>query len=719
MYRNETKIPTFSVANDLHFTLEVAQLPPDTFRVVKFDFEEGYNSLFKLSIVAATQHNQLPFGSLLDCAATLSIWQDGERQRNISGIVTQIKLGKTGERYTFYHFTLSPHLWRLTQKRRSRIFQHTSIEAILKTLLSDSNVLFHTIDIAYRTRREYCVQYRETDYEFFQRIIGEEGLFFFCTEDEHNQIDRLFIYDDAHRLSKEDTLSLDYNANPTVLRQAPHLRTFQWTEQIRPSEVLLKDYTFKKPNWNAEYGLQGTQEEIQFQGDYPYYDYPGRYKNDSGERFAQYRLDSLRRDAHMGEGESNHPALRIGQLLHIHRHPRADFNQPWQLTYIQHHGEQPQALEEESHFSQRENTTFITNRFECLSPEKTFRSNFPQKPQICGTQTAVVTGPKGEEIFTDYQGRVKVKFHWDKGEFNDSRSSCWVRVAQPWAGQNWGMLAIPRVGQEVVVSFLEGDPDQPLIIGRVYNELQIPPGNLPATYTQMHIKSKTYKGEGYNSILFEDAANRELFEMHAQRDMTTRVEHDQKNHIKNHRTLTVNGNQRTQIDQGRTTQITTGNDIKTVLAGNNLETISLLKAIQAKEIFNAAHDRIELEVGKQTSLTMDNEKILLRFGKNTILMNEEGIWLDGVHIGMQEKELQVPDNTGELQEQYDETFFLSDIDTGEKIVGYPFLIITDSGKHIFGYTNDNGEIPKIITGNRSEVIKIYFGDEALYFYDEE
>ncbi|MFZ7158187.1 bacteriophage T4 gp5 trimerization domain-containing protein [Avibacterium gallinarum] len=160
----------------------------------------------------------------------------------------------------------------------------------------------------------------------------------------------------------------------------------------------------------------------------------------------------------------------------------------------------------------------------------------------------------------------------------------------------------------------------------------------------MHIKSKTYKGEGYNSILFEDAANRELFEMHALRDMTTLVEHDQKNHIKNHRTLTVNGSQRTQIDQGRTTQITTGNDIKTVLAGNNLETISLLKAIQAKEIFNAAHDRIELEVGKQTSLTMDNEKILLRFGKNTILMNEEGIWLDGVHIGMQETEVELASN---------------------------------------------------------------------------
>ncbi|POY42709.1 hypothetical protein C3Z13_03850 [Avibacterium endocarditidis] len=143
--------------------------------------------------------------------------------------------------------------------------------------------------------------------------------------------------------------------------------------------------------------------------------------------------------------------------------------------------------------------------------------------------------------------------------------------------------------------------------------------------------------------------------------MTTLVKHDQKNHIENHRTLTVNGNQRTQIDQGRTTQITTGNDIKTVLAGNNLETISLLKAIQAKEIFNYAHDRIELEVGKQTSLTMDNEKILLRFGKNTILMNEEGIWLDGVHIGMQETEVELASNQSQYQDKKNDFTKYADI----------------------------------------------------------
>ena len=200
----------------------------------------------------------------------------------------------------------------------------------------------------------------------------------------------------------------------------------------------------------------------------------------------------------------------------------------------------------------------------------------------------------------------------------------------------------------MILSFQEGDPDQPIITGRVYNALQVPPGHLPQSKTQMYLKSKTYKGEGYNSIMFDDATHNELFQEHAERDMETQVKHDQRNHIQNDRTLKVDGSQSTTIGKGRTTQITTGNEMKTVLAGSDLETISLLKSTTAKEIFKYAQDRIELEVGKQTSITMDNEKILLRLGKNTILMNEEGIWLDGVHIGLQEKELNVPENTGEF-----------------------------------------------------------------------
>ena len=300
---------------------------------------------------------------------------------------------------------------------------------------------------------------------------------------------------------------------------------------------------------------------------------------------------------------------------------------------MHHHGEQSQALEEES----LGEGSVLHSKFGFIPHKQNYRANFPQKPYISGPQTAIVVGPKGEEIFTDNQGRVKVQFHWDREGKQDDHSSCWIRVASPWAGQGWGMLSLPRVGQEVIVSFQEGDPDQPIITGRVYNALQVSPGHLPQSKTQMFLKSKTYKGEGYNSIMFDDATHNELFQQHAERDMETKVKHDQRNHIQNDRTLKVDGSQSTTIGKGRTTQITTGNEIKTVLAGSNLETISLLKSTTAKEIFKYAQDRIELEVGKQTSITMDNEKILLRFGKSTILMNEEGIWLDGVHIGLQER----------------------------------------------------------------------------------
>ena len=364
---------------------------------------------------------------------------------------------------------------------------------------------------------------------------------------------------------------------------------------------------------------------------------------------------------------------------------------------MHHHGEQSQALEEES----LGEGSVLHSKFGFIPHKQNYRANFPQKPQISGPQTAIVVGPKGEEIFTDNQGRVKVQFHWDREGKQDDHSSCWIRVASPWAGQGWGMLSLPRVGQEVIVSFQEGDPDQPIITGRVYNALQVPPGHLPQSKTQMYLKSKTYKGEGYNSIMFDDATHNELFQQHAERDMETKVKHDQRNHIQNDRTLKVDGSQSTTIGKGRTTQITTGNEMKTVLAGSNLETISLLKSTTAKEIFKYAQDRIELEVGKQTSITMDNEKILLRFGKNTILMNGEGIWLDGVHIGLQEKELNVPENTGELQPLYKVQFHLLD-DENRPYANTPFSILLPDGEQK-GVTDENGFTPVYFSEHKDEV----------------
>ena len=634
--KNITSLTAGSLSG-LYFTFEVNGFDVGDFGVVRFDLKERYNELFELNLLVVTESGrQLDFYSLLDRRGVFKVWEGGALQRSVSGIISVIEQGDSGHHRTFYRIVLRPRAYRLTLRQNSRIFQRQSVEGILSTLLKENHLPHYACAFQHSHQvREYCVQYRETDFEFLCRLLGEEGIFFYVKEEDGQDV--LMFHDDYSSLSIQDTELAVYNPHRTAGLQEKIVHSFRYGHQLKPHYADLRDYTFKNPTWVAAFSEERKdelREKDDYLREYTHYDYPGRYKQgEQGQFFTRTRLDSLRRDANRGEGESNDIRLCLGTLFRLSAHPTAGFNRLWQLTWVHHHGEQSQALEEES----LGEGSVLHSKFGFIPHKQNYRANFPQKPQISGPQTAIVVGPKGEEIFTDNQGRVKVQFHWDREGKQDDHSSCWIRVASPWAGQTWGMLSLPRVGQEVIVSFQEGDPDQPIITGRVYNALQVPPGHLPQSKTQMFLKSKTYKGEGYNSIMFDDATHNELFQEHAERDMETKVKHDQRNHIQNDRTLKVDGSQSTTIGKGRTTQITTGNEIKTVLAGSNLETISLLKSTTAKEIFKYAQDRIELEVGKQTSITMDNEKILLRFGKNTILMNEEGIWLDGVHIGINEK----------------------------------------------------------------------------------
>ncbi len=667
----------------LQFTFKAVLLPETTFNVVSFNFIERYNDLFELDLHLSSIDANISFGTMLDNPATLYIWQDAQLQRAISGIVTHFEAGDSGFQQTFYRLRLSPHLWRLSLKRNSRIFQLTDIQDILKKLLKEGQVPFSDFLFSdSHPRREFCVQYRETDYEFLQRLCAEEGIFFFFRQRD-NSIEEVIFCDNAELL-KTTELTLPYNVNRNALLQEKCVTTFRRSEQIRPTEAVLKDYTFKNPHWRAEFNREAEDSDYQ-RMIYPHYDYPGRYKDDThGKAFTRYRLDALRHDAHLGTGESNSIQLAVGTLLKLENHPRHQFNDRWQLVRISHHGEQPQSVEREAGIK----GTYLTNRFEFIPHFQTYRANLPQKPRIEGTQTAVVVGPPGEEIYCDNFGRVRVQFHWDRLGKNDDHSSCWIQVAQPWAGEGWGMLAIPRVGQEVVVSFQEGDPDQPIIIGRMYNATHLPPGNLPISKTQMHIRSKTYKKWGHNSIMFDDATNDELFAMHAEKDMDTVVENDQRYTIKHNRSVLVENNQSykinnsrtvdvkksqsTTIGTGRTTTILTGDDIRSVLLGSDIRNIQLasIKNIavgdnirnillgndvahiksgdliekvhnarlsEAKEMSDFAEERLELKVGPQTSITLDNEKILLAFGTSTVLLDKDGVWLDGVHVGLHER----------------------------------------------------------------------------------
>lgn len=525
----------------LQFTLTAAGLPPKTFVVVDFTLSESLSSPFELSVGLGSADPSVDFSAVLDQDATLFVWREGVLQRSVTGMVASFEQGDTGFHQTRYSMVIRPALWRTSLRRNSRIFQQESIEDIITTLMKENGIS----DFAFGLRnahpaREFCVQYQESDFDFIQRLTAEEGIFYaFEFSAGKNTV---VFSDDVGSLPQGATLP--YNASVAAQARELCITTFTRSAHVRPATVQLKDYTFKNPSWKAEFNTQAGELNNQ-RPDYEHFDFPGRFKDaQHGQDFTRYRLEALRNEASIGQGESNDFTLQPGQLFSLTSHPRSDLNHAWQLLRITHTGRQPQALEQEA----GEQGTVLFNHFSFLPPGQTWRPAPLPKPTMDGPQIAMVVGPAGEEIYCDKFGRIRLQFLWDRyGKSNDN-SSCWIRVTQPWAGQGWGVLAIPRIGQEVVVDFLHGDPDQPIVTGRTYHADNIPPGSLPGSKTQMAFRSKTHKGEGFNELRFEDAKGSEGLFLHAQKDMTTLVLND--------RSTTVTANHDEKVGQDQSVAIT-------------------------------------------------------------------------------------------------------------------------------------------------------------------
>ncbi|WKA62624.1 type VI secretion system tip protein VgrG [Pectobacterium aroidearum] len=576
----------------LQFTVKVGALPASTFAVVDFQLSEALNQPFALSLNLASPLPGIDFGAVLDQPCELLVWYEGELQRRVSGIVSAFAQGDTGFRRTRYQAEVRPALWRLGLRTNARIFQAQKPEAIIGALLEEAGIT----DYAFALRnehavREYCVQYRESDLAFIARLAAEEGLFFFHEFEEGKH--RVVFADDAGALAKGPELF--FNLATQGLSEGAYVRRFRYAEAVSTAEVALKDYSFKTP----AYGLlhQKISGELEHQREsYQHFDYPGRFKQDpSGKAFTGYRLDALRAGAMTGSGESNAAELMPGSSFTLTEHPNLALNIGWQLVAITHSGQQPQALEEESG---GEPTTY-SNSFEVVKASTTWRADLPYKPMVDGPQIATVVGPAGEEIYCDQYGRVKLQFPWDRYGASDDQSSCWVRVSQGWAGGQYGLIAIPRIGHEVIVSFLEGDPDQPIVTGRTFHATNPSPYPLPANKTRTTLRTTTHKGAGFNELRFEDQAGQEEVFIHAQKDMNTvvlnnrstgvgvdhaeNVGRDQISVIGRHQILKVVENQGTEIQgaqkviigAGRETEVTmndkltvTGNITITSTGGN-------------------------------------------------------------------------------------------------------------------------------------------------------
>ena len=604
----------------LQFTLQAGNLPPNTFKVVSFEYREAYSTPFEINLLLSSPQSAVNFSDVLDNQATLSIWRNGELLRSVSGMVSSFEQGDSGFRQTFYRMEINPELWRLGLRRNSRIFQNESPIDILQSLLTENGVTQYRFDLRHEhPPREFCVQYRETDLAFLQRLSAEEGLTYYFEQDGGQT--KLIFSDDAQTLNNGNAVSLPYNLNKKAQLQETVVTAFNRSERVRPSEVKLKDYTFKNPSWTAEFNKEAGDANNQRSG-YEHYDYPGRFKDESqGKAFTQYRLESLRTDAHQGWGTSNSAQLSVGGLLQLTNHPNASLNTLWQISRIVYRGSQPQALEQEG----GDKATTLENEFEFIPRHQSWRPMQLTKPRVEGPQIAIVVGPKDEEIYCDKFGRIKLQFLWDReGQYND-HSSCWIRVTQPWAGKNWGMIAIPRVGQEIVVDFLEGDPDQPIVTGRTYHATNMPPDALPASKTQMNLMSQTYKGGGYNGLMMDDATNNQRLDLHAQKDMNTKVLNDQTSTIQNNRSITVVGGNETRTVQSgdlsesvkgnRNITVESGDQTRVIQSGNSSESVKGNRSILVEEgnqslIVKTGDRGVEVQTG--------NDSLVVKAGHRSV-----------------------------------------------------------------------------------------------------
>ncbi|EFP4582529.1 type VI secretion system tip protein VgrG [Salmonella enterica] len=519
----------------VRFTVDVDRQDAETFAVVSFHLVQSYSSLFTLDIHVASSNIRLNARDLLEQTAVLTIWQGSTPQRHIKGLTARLERGEYDGHIMHYHLRVHPPFWRSSLRQNFRHFQQQDIESIIQRLLDDNRVTDTSFLLGLaHPEREFCVQYGETDYEFLCRLLSEEGIFFYEEHAREGTNQLLIFADKAFYLP--EAFTIPYNPQPRPTATAC-ISQFSHCAQIRPAYVVSKDYTFKFPDWPGRFRHDADELNGQ-RNQYEVMDYPGRFKDEQhGKDFTRYQLEGWRNDTEIAAGNSNSAKLWPGTRFTLTDHPADDLNRDWQVVASELHGEQPQAVP-----GSNASGTTLTNAFQAIPANKTWRPTPLPKPKVDGPQPAIVTGPEGEEIFCDEYGRVRVKFLWDRYHAADQDSSCWIQVSQPWAGAGFGHLAIPRVGQEVIVDFLNGDPDQPIIMGRAYNFNNYTPGSLPGTKTQMTIRSQTYKGEGFNELRFEDAAGREEVYVHAEKDMNHVINNDRTSLTKRHSVDKVQGN---------------------------------------------------------------------------------------------------------------------------------------------------------------------------------
>ena len=551
-------------------------------RVVHFSASERISGLFEVHIELAGP--EMDPTDLIDTPMTLEI-ASIDTSRFISGICAAFDaIGHTRD-HQLYEAKIVPRAWRLRHRQTSRIFQDMATPDIVKKVLTDAGLA--AADFRFDLHetyapRNYCVQYQEDDLSFVSRLLEEDGIYYFF---EHTKDDHVLVMCD--HAGGHPSIPGD----PTVWFVPPgggvddreSVQSLRFGEQIRPGAATLRDFNLHKPGEAME-----VRKDAPRHADLEVYTYPGDYQDPGrggphqGQTIAQNRLDAQQVLRRSGTATSDSPRLTAGHTFTLAGHPRQELGAEFRVLAVHHVGHQPQVLDQDATESM-----FYTNSFTVTERAAPFRpATVTPRPTMRGLQTATVVGPQGEEVFTDEHGRVKVQFHWDRAAPFDDTSSCWVRVSQLWAGSAWGAIFIPRIGHEVLVDFIEGDPDRPVVTGRVYTGDNKPPYPLPDEKTKTTIKSESsIGGGGFNELRYEDAKGSEQIFLHAQKDYDEKVLNNHTEDVGVDETITIGANQDTTIGADKTMHVK-GNFTETV---DGTETRTVTGAVD--ETFSASETR--------------------------------------------------------------------------------------------------------------------------------
>jgi type VI secretion system secreted protein VgrG len=541
-------------------------LGADVLLLHRMQAREQLSRLFEYRLECYSEDPGVDLDALLGQPMTVRLETPQQTTRYFNGLVSDGSRVPGRGRYASYRFTLRPWPWLLSRTSNCRIFQNQKAPDIIKQVFREGGFAEFTdlLDAGKYREREYCVQYRETDLDFVSRLMEEEGIFYYFKHEDGKHTLLLADADSAHEpVPGYETVPYfpDHNED-----EREYIHDWSLSQTLQPGFVALNDFDFKLPRKPLHSRLGQKREHAR--ADYEIYDYPGRYvEAGDGEHYARIRLQELQARHKTLGGQSNARGLAVGALLKLQHNPldKDDTEYLISAADYQLHSDE---------FETRDGAgaePLYACAFQVIEVAQPYSPpRLTPKPLVQGPQSAIVVGPSGEEIHTDEHGRVKCQFHWDRYGKADENSSCWIRVSHPWAGKGWGAVAIPRIGQEVIVDFLEGDPDQPIITGRVYNGEQKPPFPLPEGKHLSGIKSNSTKGGGgYNEFSMDDTKGKELVHIHAQHDMDTVVENDDRQTVHNNRTIKVDGTHTETIVKDTSVTVSEGNYTHKVTEGTS------------------------------------------------------------------------------------------------------------------------------------------------------